>query len=129
MVSPAPQAWAYFIEHHTAIRSVVAAFLPRTRMEIPNTRVTYTTGTPVRNKDTGAEIRDSVFLPIDYSVEDFDKAVAAVDVVILDSIMNSAFLRAPEDRDVYLIPGFIQICNLIDETVPGFLGGEDATHD
>lgn len=52
----------------------------------------------------------------------FDDAVKNKNVVQLAGLMNKAWFKAPDDRRVYQIPGFTQMCNLLDGTVDGFLG-------
>ena len=56
--------------------------------------------------------------------DQWDDAVTNKDVIKLDSIMNNAWFHAPDSRDVYHIPGFTEMCNLLDETVPGFIPDE-----
>jgi hypothetical protein len=91
-------------------------------MEVPNSRIAIVApdGTEVIT-----EYRASVPLPVKYDLAAFDAAVEARDVQRIVVIMESAWLRAPEDRGVYRIPGFTEMCNLLDGSVDGFLGDED----
>lgn len=126
--TPTSEAWAYFILHQNDIREVVELFLPISRIEIPNTWVTLEARGPVLREETGAEQRASIYAPTTHTIAEFDSAAASRDVDSLFNIMNSAWLRAPEDREVYLIPGFIAMCNLLDETIPGLLGDDPNTY-
>lgn len=134
MTIPTEEAWQYFSTHVEAIRDVCASFLPVKRLEIPNTRVTDFLGNPVLREDTGEEQRGSIKLETSYTIEDFDKAVKILvfeekeeirtkAALTLSSIMNRAWLGAPESTGVYRVPGFTEMCNLLDETIPGWLGG------
>lgn len=59
-----------------------------------------------------------------YLPQDFDRAVRDQDTRTLTRIMNEAWYRAPDDRSIYRIPGFSEMCHLLDSTVPGFTGEE-----
>lgn len=127
MTIPTPEAWHYFTRHLADIRDVVSMFLPVPRMEIPNTRG------PVPDDEHAARVwskmppqasgeqRGTRPIEVKFTMIDFDKAVEMRDAPKLCEIMNSAWLRAPESRDVYQIPGFGEMCNLLDGTVDGFL--------
>ena len=122
---PTEAAWNYFLEHHANIRDCVEMFLPVPRMEIPNTRAPiivdeYSTKIAAAMPPHAHESRGSIPLEPNYKLTDFDQAVKDQDTNKLCDIMNSAWLRAPEDREVYRIPGFSQMCNLLDCTVEGF---------
>jgi hypothetical protein len=131
MATPTPEAWHYFTKHLSDIRDVVSMFLPVPRMEIPNTRG------PVPDDEHAARVsakmppqapgeqRGTRPLEVRLTITDFDKAVEDKDTNKLAEIMNSAWLRAPESRDVYHIPGFTEMCNLLDCTVDGFLPEPD----
>lgn len=115
---PTDAAWDYFQKHRENIRQCCADFLPAPRMEIPNTRVT------IYNRDgstTESDQMGSMPLPVKHSLADFDKAVQERDSAKLAHIMQDAWIRAPEDRRIYQKPGFTELCNLLDETVEGFV--------
>lgn len=117
---PTDEAWNFFMLHHDAIRAVCERFLPVPHMEIPNTRVAMTTAD---GRELVTEGRASMPLPVSNTLADFDAAVKARDTMSpkeLVTILNSAWLRAPESRSVYRIPGFTEMCNLLDCTVDGF---------
>lgn len=124
---PTPEAWHYFTKHLADIRDAVSMFLPVPRMEIPNTRgpapddeyaVRVASKMPPQ---APGEQRGTRPLEVRFTLADFDQAVENRDATKLCEIMNSAWLRAPESRDVYQIPGFSEMCNLLDGTVDGFL--------
>jgi hypothetical protein len=127
MAAPTSEAWAYLTKHLPDIRKIVQEYLPITRMEIPNTRVTMPDGQPIFREDSGEAQRDSVFLPKVYTIEDFDHAIQSKDIEALNAIMNDVWARAPESTDVYRIPGFCEMCNLLDGTVRGFLEDDPVT--
>lgn len=56
-----------------------------------------------------------------HTLSDFDEAVKNKDSDKLNSIMNDAWGRASESREVYNIPGFSEICSLLYGTVEGFI--------
>lgn len=114
---PTDEAWAYFTKHQDDIRAVCARFLPVPEFQVPNTRVAITDSS---GTETVTDRRAAVALPVENLIADFDAAVAARDSKKLTSIMNDAWLRAPESRSVYDIPGFTEMCNLLDCTVDGF---------
>lgn len=122
MTIPTDEAWSYFTKHHDAIREVCRAYLPRSRMEVPNTRVELE-GRPVLREETGEEQRDSIPIAITHTIEDFDAAVKARDSAKLTDIMNRAWFALPEDQAIYLQPGVTEMCNLLDCTVDGFFDG------
>lgn len=62
-------------------------------------------------------------------VAKFDEAVEAVDTDALEMLMKRAWLNAPDSRKVYSIPGFTEMCNLLDATVPGFFEGSEGDGD
>lgn len=63
-------------------------------------------------------------------LEAWDHALACMDGAILSNIMNVAWFNAPDKRDVYQIPGFTEMCHLLDETVEGLHGpSRDLTTD
>lgn len=97
---PTPEAWAFFEENHQAIRDCCAQFLAN-----PN----------------GKSMMGDFPAKIKFTVDDFDRAVEAKDAVKLFDIFNDAWIRAPESRHVYSIPGFSEMCNLMDGTVDGFI--------
>lgn len=119
MAVPTDEAWAYFTKHRDAIREVCRTYLPRTRLEIPNTRVMLD-GKSVVVEATGEEQRGSVSLKVTHTIEDFDDAVTRRDSVKLAAIMNRAWLALPESRSVYSEAGVTEMCNLLDCTVDGF---------
>lgn len=126
---PTDEAWNFFMLHHDAIRAVCERFLPVPKMEVPNTRVAITTSD---GREMVTEQRASVPLPVSNTLADFDAAVKAKDTLSrkgLVEIMNSAWLRAPEDRRVYSIPGFTEMCNLLDCTVDGFFDSNGPADD
>jgi hypothetical protein len=94
-----PEAWEYFMAHHDNIRECVEKFLPVEQWQ--------SMAGPFGSKTL-------------WTIEDFDKAVKNNDNTTLVSIMDDTWGRAPEDRSVYQIPGFTEMCNLLDETVEGF---------
>ncbi len=97
---PTDEAWNYFLVHHDDIRSCVENFLPIKQWQS-------------MVGPFGGKTR--------HSLEEFDNAVTNKNSVKLSTIMNDAWGRAPEDRDVYRIPGFTEMCNLLDGTVDGFV--------
>jgi hypothetical protein len=82
------------MQHHDAIRQICATYLPSERI-IKTDKL--------------------------YTIEDFDAAVAAKNTKRLETILNNAWFNAPDSRSVYSIPGFTEMCNLLDETVEGFV--------
>lgn len=123
---PTDEAWAYFMDHHGDIRSVCEMFLSVPSFEIPNTRVALSFPD---DSEFVTEQRAKASLPVKNTLVDFDAAVRAKDSDRLTRIMNDAWLRAPEDRGVYRIPGFTPMCDLLDRTVDGFFGepsGDDS---
>lgn len=106
MTSKLNQAWAYFDTHKDDIRAVVEQFLPVEQWQ--SMRGPF-----------GSKTR--------HTMEEFDAAITNRNVSKLCSIMSDAWGRAPEDREVYRIPGFTEMCNLLDGTVDGFL--EDESED
>ena len=98
---PTVEAWEYFVEHLDDIREVVADFAPRPWFPTID-------GVLHDKSET-------------HSIDEFDSAVVRRDAEKLFVIMNSAWLSAPEDREVYRIPGFSEMCNLLDFTVEGFV--------
>lgn len=105
---PTDEAWNYFLKHHDNIRDCVEQFLP-----VPQWQSMVGT--------FGGET--------DYTIKDFDAAVTNKNTVKLSSIMNDAWGRAPEDRDVYLTLGFTEMCNLLDCTVEGFVDDDDESRE
>lgn len=103
MSAPTDKAWNFFLEHRKNIRSVVETFLAVAQWQ--SMVGPFGEATP-------------------YTLRDFDEAVDRKDTDKLSSIMGDVWGRAPEDRDVYRIPGFTEMCNLLDETVEGFFGEE-----
>jgi hypothetical protein len=101
---PTAEAWNYFTTHLNNIRDVVEQFLP-----VPQWQSMV--------GPFGSET--------DYTIKEFDQAVFDKNTVKLSSIMNDAWGRTPEDRDVYCIPGFTEMCNLLDCTVDGFVDNGD----
>lgn len=107
MRAPSDEAWAYFMLHHDNIRRCIEDFSPRPWMQ------TMTGALPMT--------------PVPNHLAKFDAAVVARDTVLLSDLMNDAWLRAPEDRSVYRVEGFTEMCNLLDETVEGFVPDEEET--
>jgi hypothetical protein len=106
---PTDEAWDYFTKHLGDIRDVVESFQPVNQMQ---------------------SMAGSFGSKTLYTMEGFDKAVVKKDSETLNSIMNDAWLRAPEDRRVYGIPGFSEMCNLLDCTVDGFFDtGQECAED
>ena len=128
MPVPTDEAWAFFLKHHDDIRSVCSLYLPRKRMEVPNTRV-MAGDRPAVREDTGEEVRDSVPLKVSHTIADFDDAVKAKDSLKLTAIMNRAWLALPESRAVYSVPGVMPMCDLLDCTVDGFYEDPDVTEE
>lgn len=120
---PTDDAWAYFLKYQDDIRSVVNDYGSVERMEIPNTRVADRNDPLDPPAYTGQ--RDSMPLAKRYGLSDFDLAVVRRDSRSLSVIMNDAWLRLPEQRSVYQIPGVTEMCNLLDCTVDGFDGPDD----
>lgn len=118
---PTDEAWNYFTHNLDDIRAVVGRFLPVPEMQIPNTRVAITDSAGI---ETVTDRRAAIPLPILNVIEDFDNAVAIRDTNKLMEIMNDAWLRAPESRSVYNIPGFSEMCGLLDCTIDGFFDPE-----
>jgi hypothetical protein len=114
---PTEEAWAYFIRNHDDIRSVCQQFLLCESMQVPNTRVVVQHGD---GPEIVTEQRATVKIGRGAPINQFDTAVVKKDTVKLMEIMNATWLRAPDSRSVYAIPGFAEICNLMDETVEGF---------
>jgi len=103
-IYPTPEAWEYFMKHKDDIRGVIEDYCPSPQMQ----------------SMAGPSQMDQR-----YTLADFDAAVESKDTSTLCSIMNDAWLRAPESRNVYSVPGFTQMCNLLDCTVDGFFGDEE----
>lgn len=101
---PTEEAWAYFMEHRGNIRECVATFL-----SVPQWQSMVG---PFGDKT-------------EHSLEEFDAAVANKNARKLSHIMNDAWGRAPESRSVYSIPGFTEMCNLLDGTCEGWEEGEE----
>lgn len=103
------EAWQFFMQHHDAIRECecVREFGSRAAFD----RFAY----------------DSNPRPLttNFEMEAFDQAVAEKDAIKLADIMNDAWFRAPDQREVYRTPGFRQMCDLLDGTVPGFVPDDD----
>ena len=97
---PSDKAWNYFLKHKDNIRDIVVTYLA-----VPQWQ---SMAGPFGNKS-------------EFDIAAFDKAVEAKDASALNSIMNDAWGRAPEDRAVYSIPGFSEMCNLLDGTVEDFI--------
>lgn len=102
---PTPEAWACFEKHLADIRECISTFLPVKQWQ-----------SMVGPFGTKTE----------HTLEEFDAAVTNKNVRKLSSIMNDAWSRAPESRSVYTIPGFTEMCNLLDGTVDGW---EDNDYD
>lgn len=117
MAIPTDASWAFFLRHHDDIRSCCARFLPVAEMQIPNTRVAVVASD---GSECVTDQRAARPLEVRHTLVDFDAAVRAKDTRQLNEIMNDAWLRAPEDRSVYRIPGFTEMCDLMDGTVDGF---------
>ncbi len=49
-------------------------------------------------------------------LEDFEKAINSRNVSKMMNMMNDAWYHAPDHREVYNIPGFSKMCNLLDGT-------------
>lgn len=98
---PTDEAWAFFMKHHDAIRDICEELLPRDRIPLINGQ--------------------QIVAPPEAKIDQFDAAVKAKDTYLLYDIMNSAWLRAPEDRGVYRIPGFSEMCGLLDFSEEGFV--------
>lgn len=96
--TPRPEAWEYFLKNQANIRSCIEAFGAHTWS--PHDRCEHT--------------------PTQLSV--WDKAVQDKNVSGLWTMMSDAWYKAPDSSDVYSFPGFSAMCNLLDETVPGFMG-------
>lgn len=47
----------------------------------------------------------------------FDNALSHRNAPEMRRILNEVWFKAPDDQEVYAVPGFRQICNLLDETV------------
>jgi hypothetical protein len=120
---PTEVAWAFFMTHHADIRACCERFLPVPEFQIPNTRVVLVAPD---GSEMVTERRAAMSLPVTNLISDFDAAVRAKDAARLTRIMNDAWIRAPESRRVYDIPGFSAMCDLLDGTVDGFFdpGGE-----
>jgi hypothetical protein len=114
---PTAEAWDFFMLHHHDIRTCCEHFLPVPAMQIPNTRVVIVLAD---GAEVETERRAEFPLPVRHALTDFDDAVSAKDSCRLVTIMNDAWVRAPEDRRVYSIPGFTPMCDLLDCTVDGF---------
>lgn len=97
---PTDKAWAYFLANLDDIRDCVEAFLPVEQWQ--------SMVGPFGDKS-------------EHTLSDFDEAVRNKNSAKLNSIMNDAWGRAPESREVYNIPGFSEMCNLLDGTVEGFI--------
>ena len=52
--------------------------------------------------------------PTRYTMDDYDKAVRGRDIKTFLDILNDAWLRAPESRDVYLDPELCLLCDICD---------------
>jgi hypothetical protein len=126
-VYPIDKAWSYFIEHHDDIRTCVEQYLPTPYMEVPNTRLHV--GDDVVIRQSGEEQRGTMPLKVCHTIEDFDRAVEAKRSSELYNIMNDAWLRLPEDRTIYREPGVMQMCNLLDFTVTGFVDDDPPDDD
>ena len=100
-------AWDYFTTHMADIRRVVEQF--REGAPQPTAGIEIALGPPVPG----------------FTMEQFDDAIKARDMNLLYDMMNHAWLRAPDERSVYRIPGFKEMCNLLDGTVPGFIAEDD----
>ena len=99
MTSKLEQAWKYFDDNKENIRDVVEQFLP------------------VEQWQSMAGPFGSATI---HTMEEFDNAVLNRNINKLSAIMNDVWGRAPESRSVYHIPGFSEMCNLLDGTVDGF---------
>jgi hypothetical protein len=121
MTFPTDEAWTFFTNNLSDIRSAMENYLPVACMEVPNTRVTEGPNEAPVIRPSGEEQRGSMPLAVKYTLADFDAAVAAKDTPKLYNMMNNAWLRAPEDRTVYRDPGFRAMCNILDFTVTGFV--------
>lgn len=106
-----PTAWDYFTTHLTNIRAVVEQFREGAPQPTAGIQVAIVPPTPT------------------FTMDEFDEAVKAQNVNRLYDMMNHAWLRAPDERSVYLIPGFIHMCNLLDGTVPSFIAEDDDDDD
>jgi hypothetical protein len=95
---PTDEAWDFFMKHKDDIRARVDDYLPE------------------RPQSMNGPFGKASSL----TIADFDAAVTARDSRRLTVIMENAWLRAPEDREVYRIPGFGAMCDLLDGTVDGF---------
>ena len=115
---PTDEAWSSFMENHDDIRACCEMFLPAPRMEIPNTRIGIVDD---EGNETITDQRAAMALPVNHLLVDFDAAVKVKDSGTLMNIMNDAWLRAPEDRAVYRIPGFSRMCDFLDFSIEGFV--------
>lgn len=115
---PTMEAWEFFLRNSDDIRNIVRKFCPRPEFEIPNTRISIQRedGKIIETNNRATQILAPAF-----SIDDFDKAIAEKDSAKLYQIMEDAWLRAPEDRRVYSIPGFAEMCNILDFTIEGFI--------
>jgi len=112
--------WRYFDLHSKEIRNVVKEFLP-------SKKVTLTYTPPARQRK---EIADLAKITADKintsnakrrlpSMKDFDSAVTVrsdASKTLLIAIMTQSWFSAPDTQEVYKIPGFTEMCNLLDGT-------------
>ena len=108
MTSKLEQAWKYFDDNKENIRAVVEQFLPVEQWQ---------------------SMAGPFGKATSHTMEEFDNAVLNRNVNKLSAIMNDAWGRAPESRSVYHIPGFSEMCNLLDGTVDGFLNDDGEYED
>ena len=87
--------WYHFDLHSKKIRSCIEQFLVD-----PNLK----------------SMAGDINVGVKYKIADFDVATTKRDGEALIHIMNDAWLRAPEDRGVYQLEGFTEMCNLLDGT-------------
>lgn len=102
-----PAAWDYFTTHMADIRAVVEQFREGAPQPTAGIQITIEPTTPP------------------FTMDDFDEAIKTQDVNRLYDMMNHAWLRAPDERSVYRIPGFREMCNLLDGTVAGLIAEDD----